>query len=130
MNDGWTYRLEYVRCGKPGCKMDRHGPYWYRYRQLARRMQKEYVGKRLPGLDARDLDAALMGLGKAARKVLVDAFRRQGDYRVCPTPGLWGATQASVLRVLERRSLIAGTFTPCLTELGRLVAQQLGAPLA
>ncbi|MDQ4125013.1 MAG: hypothetical protein M3134_05370, partial [Actinomycetota bacterium] len=26
-----TYRLESVKCGKPGCTKCPHGPYWYAY---------------------------------------------------------------------------------------------------
>ena len=43
-----TYRLEFVRCGKPNCKCSRgapHGPYWYAYRHDKKGMHKRYVGK-------------------------------------------------------------------------------------
>lgn len=46
---GWTYELEWVRCGKPTCSTCPHGPYWYRYRRVLRRLTKEYVGKDRPG---------------------------------------------------------------------------------
>lgn len=48
MNDSWTYRFEYVRCGKAGCRGCPHGPYWYRYQHRGGKMRKEYVGKVRP----------------------------------------------------------------------------------
>lgn len=44
----WTYRSEYVKCGKAACNSCPHGPYWYRYRKVAGKTQKEYVGKEIP----------------------------------------------------------------------------------
>lgn len=44
----WTYRSEYVRCGKKGCHCASgtpHGPYWYRYQKQSGKLRKEYVGK-------------------------------------------------------------------------------------
>jgi hypothetical protein len=56
----WTYRQEYIRCGKPACKRcapgaDGHGPYWYAYRRSRKngRMEKRYLGKTLYALDPR-----------------------------------------------------------------------------
>lgn len=49
---GWTYRQEYVKCGKRSCKKCPHGPYWYAYRQVKGKLQKRYVGKWLPGESA------------------------------------------------------------------------------
>lgn len=46
--DGVTYRLERVRCGKPGCKSCPHGPYWYAYFREGDRLRSRYVGKELP----------------------------------------------------------------------------------
>ena len=52
--NGVTYRQQYVRCGKPGCRRcppqgPGHGPYWYGfswgYRQRTRSF---YGGKHLP----------------------------------------------------------------------------------
>jgi hypothetical protein len=43
-----TDRLEYVRCGKPGCRCERgqlHGPYWYRYQRVGGRLKSTYLGK-------------------------------------------------------------------------------------
>ena len=48
---GWTYQLEYVRCGKERCRNDRHGPYWYGYRTSGGRTVSKYFGKKLPGAD-------------------------------------------------------------------------------
>ena len=42
---GWTFRAEYVRCGKPSCRACPHGPYWYAYRHRGARMEKRYHGK-------------------------------------------------------------------------------------
>ena len=44
-----TYRQEYVRCGKEGCKKcstgPGHGPYWYAYWSEGGRTRKQYIGK-------------------------------------------------------------------------------------
>lgn len=44
---GWTYQLEYIRCGRH-CRKCPHGPYWYRYQKKDGRTKKEYVGRYLP----------------------------------------------------------------------------------
>lgn len=44
----YTFRQEWVRCGKDGCKCragERHGPYTYKYWKEGGRLRKEYVGK-------------------------------------------------------------------------------------
>src|SRR5579885_3469242 len=48
-----TYRLQYRRCGKPGCSAcgqggQGHGPYWYAYWSEGGRMRPCYLGKDLP----------------------------------------------------------------------------------
>ena len=46
--NGVTYRLQYRKCGKPGCKCNTnqgHGPYWYSYDDNS---AAQYVGKNLP----------------------------------------------------------------------------------
>lgn len=45
---GVTYRLETVRCGKPGCTSCPHGPYWYTYYRDAGRLRSRYIGRDLP----------------------------------------------------------------------------------
>ncbi len=45
-----TYRQEFVRCGKVGCKRcsaggQGHGPYWYAYWSERGRTRKQYIGK-------------------------------------------------------------------------------------
>ena len=49
---GGTYRLELVSCGKPNCtrcaRAPRHGPYWYRYYRRGGKVVSKYVGKTLP----------------------------------------------------------------------------------
>lgn len=40
----YTYRSEYVRCGR-GCRGCPHGPYWYAYWREGRRLRKRYIGK-------------------------------------------------------------------------------------
>jgi hypothetical protein len=42
--DGVTYRLEKVRCGKPGCKSCPHGPYWYAYYREGDKLRSRYIG--------------------------------------------------------------------------------------
>lgn len=43
-----TYRLESVRCGKPGCKTCPHGPYWYAYYREGSKLRSRYIGRDLP----------------------------------------------------------------------------------
>ncbi len=43
-----TYRLEHVRCGKPGCKSCPHGPYWYAYFREDGKLRSRYIGRELP----------------------------------------------------------------------------------
>ena len=51
---GVSYRQQYVRCGKPGCRKcpphgSGHGPYWYGfYWHYRQRTTSFYVGKHLP----------------------------------------------------------------------------------
>ena len=52
-DQGGTYRLEMVSCGKARCRKcadgPGHGPYWYRYYRQDGRVVSKYVGKTLPG---------------------------------------------------------------------------------
>lgn len=43
-----TYRLEKVRCGKPGCRSCPHGPYWYAYYRERGRLRSRYIGPHRP----------------------------------------------------------------------------------
>lgn len=43
-----TYRLESVKCGKPGCGSCPHGPYWYAYYRDGGRLRSRYIGRELP----------------------------------------------------------------------------------
>ena len=43
-----TYRLESVKCGKPGCKTCPHGPYWYAYYREQGKLKSRYIGRELP----------------------------------------------------------------------------------
>ena len=45
---GVTYRLESVKCGKPGCNSCPHGPYWYAYYREGNRLKSRYIGRNLP----------------------------------------------------------------------------------
>lgn len=45
---GITYRLQRVKCGKPGCKCADglgHGPYWYAFWRAGNRVRSKYIGK-------------------------------------------------------------------------------------
>lgn len=45
---GMTYRLQRVKCGKPGCKCadgSGHGPYWYAFSREGDRVKSKYIGK-------------------------------------------------------------------------------------
>jgi len=46
--NGVHFRLERVRCGKPGCRTCPHGPYWYAYSRTGAFLKKSYVGLFLP----------------------------------------------------------------------------------
>lgn len=48
-----TYRLESVKCGKPGCTKCPHGPYWYAYYREDGKVRSRYIGPELPS-DARE----------------------------------------------------------------------------
>lgn len=44
----YTYRREYVKCGKRGCSCAKgtgHGPYWYAYWKERGKLKKRYLGK-------------------------------------------------------------------------------------
>ncbi len=43
-----TYRLESVKCGKPGCTKCPHGPYWYAYWREEGKVRSRYIGPELP----------------------------------------------------------------------------------
>lgn len=45
---GVSYRLETVKCGKPGCTSCPHGPYWYAYFREGKRLRSRYIGRELP----------------------------------------------------------------------------------
>ncbi|HVF54356.1 MAG TPA: hypothetical protein VNC78_12245 [Actinomycetota bacterium] len=40
-----TYRLEQVRCGRPGCTKCPHGPYWYAYFRENGVLRSRYIGR-------------------------------------------------------------------------------------
>lgn len=40
----YTYRCEYVKCGKGACRTCPHGPYWYGYYREGPRIKKRYFG--------------------------------------------------------------------------------------
>lgn len=46
-----TYRLESVRCGKPGCTTCPHGPYWYAYYREGGKLKSRYIGKEHPAAE-------------------------------------------------------------------------------
>lgn len=48
-----SYRLESVKCGKPGCTRCPHGPYWYAYWREGGRVKSRYIGRRHPDEGAR-----------------------------------------------------------------------------
>jgi hypothetical protein len=57
-------------------------------------------------------------LTKAQRRVLADASRRT-EGTVCPTIGLRGGPQTSVLRCLFRMQFIEDEVCPIITDAGR-----------
>lgn len=48
-----TYRLESVKCGKPGCTKCPHGPYWYAYYREDGKVRSRYIGPELPAGESR-----------------------------------------------------------------------------
>jgi hypothetical protein len=47
-----TYRLESVKCGKPGCTKCPHGPYWYAYWREDGKVRSRYIGPELPATES------------------------------------------------------------------------------
>lgn len=47
--EGVTYRLEKVRCGKAGCKSCPLGPYWYAYYREGDKLRSRYIGRHPAG---------------------------------------------------------------------------------
>lgn len=47
-----SYRLEPVKCGKPGCTKCPHGPYWYAYWREDGKVRSRYIGPELPARPA------------------------------------------------------------------------------
>jgi hypothetical protein len=48
----YTYRREYVKCGKEGCTCAEgkgHGPYWYAYWKEKGKLKKKYLGSTKAG---------------------------------------------------------------------------------
>jgi hypothetical protein len=83
---GGTYRLELVSCGKPNCTRcadgPAHGPYWYRYYRRGKKVVSKYVGKTLPAADmlAQDpAEAQVRGHAGSAPAAVEDRIR--GAYR-------------------------------------------------
>lgn len=58
------------------------------------------------------------------RKLLKDAYARPGNY-VCPTKGLVGCCQTSVLASLLSKGLITSYSSPTLTDYGLAVAEDI-----
>jgi hypothetical protein len=52
-DDGVTYQLERVKCGKERCHKCPHGPYWYAYyrKGFGGKVVSKYVGKEFKRLD-------------------------------------------------------------------------------
>lgn len=59
-----------------------------------------------------------MTLTNTERRVLRHALARPEPHYVCPTPGLWAASQTAVLRSLWRKGLITADGAPTLTADG------------
>jgi hypothetical protein len=84
---GGTYRLELVSCGKPNCTRcaegPAHGPYWYRYYRRGGKVVSKYVGKTLPASPGRgDAGADAAGvLSGAAGPAASIQDRVRGAYR-------------------------------------------------
>lgn len=70
-----TYKQEYTKCNKPGCKTcstgQGHGPYWYAYWSENGRTRKEYIGKMLP--ETAQQAAAAQELARQHRRELQQA---------------------------------------------------------
>jgi hypothetical protein len=70
---GGTYRLELVRCGKPACNSCPHGPYWYRYYRVGRRVVSKYVGKDRAGATTTRRGNSATGAADSAAQVTATA---------------------------------------------------------
>ncbi len=50
------YEQRFIKCGRKGCKDDRHGPYWYAffYDRVDKKMKSRYVGKQLHEMSGKE----------------------------------------------------------------------------
>lgn len=74
-----TFELEWVNCGKVGCRSCPHGPYWYAYRKKGKKLARRYIGKQLP----KDLEERIK---QTRRWLRVNALRWIEDGELPPLP--------------------------------------------
>ncbi len=102
-------RLEYVPCGKRGCRKDpdEHGPYWYRYdwNQARETWRARYIGREKPLIEPPDLGEI--------RSVLEPIFEREE------------ATDVDVRMCNEQLELLQGLDGPDALELRRKASSLL-----
>lgn len=97
---GGTYRLEMIRCGKPACNSCPHGPYWYRYYRVGRRVVSKYVGRDRDGATTtRRGSSSTAAAGETAPPAdpASPAPVRMSDKPL--TPNRWGTFAASAYPV-------------------------------
>lgn len=61
-------------------------------------------------------------ISRAQREVLTRAAKRPGGF-LCPTPGLWAASQTAVIRSLQLRGLATEDGSPVITDYGVAVVE-------
>jgi len=93
MNDqvkvnGVQYRLQYRKCGKPGCKCatgEGHGPYWYSYDGQS---AAKYVGGKLPESVVKHMEllkASKAQIKKVRREIEIERDNLYRRYRRAET---------------------------------------------
>ena len=77
--DGVQYRLQYRKCGKPGCKCatgEGHGPYWYSLRNNG---ALKYVGVQLPDHVKKHVEL-LKASGAKLKSLKAEIKKRRDEY--------------------------------------------------
>lgn len=107
-----TYRCEYVKCGKRGCRKCPHGPYWYGYWREEGKVRKRYVGKvdphtRAEGKSDTQSEAPPVTQERDWREAILNSrtATRELARRIIGVSA--GATREEVRKVYQRRMLDA-----------------------
>jgi hypothetical protein len=89
-----SFRCEYVRCGKAGCRRCPHGPYWYEYWWESGKTKKRYHGR----VDPRSEDSY------SSHEVRLDAIFNQRTASADLAREILGVTS------LDTREVVLATY--------------------